>query len=259
MAAWALRFFRPEGGLLLETHSESPAGAGISGSSALMVATTAALARYTGRPLSKESIRVISQNLEAQVIRVPTGCQDYYPALYGGVNAIELGVDAITRRAIPVPAREIASRFILAYTGVPRKSGINNWEVFKKHVEGDKRVQRSFEHISEISREMSAALGSQAWDTVARLLREEWVLRRKNAPGISTPKIEHLVKVAARHGALGAKVCGAGGGGCVVFMAAPGAASSVAQALRTAGACILPLRLATTGLRQTSQPANSST
>ncbi len=259
LAAWALRFFRPEGGLLLETHSESPAGAGISGSSALMVATTAALARYTGRPLSKESIRVISQNLEAQVIRVPTGCQDYYPALYGGVNAIELGVDAITRRAIPVPAREIASRFILAYTGVPRKSGINNWEVFKKHVEGDKRVQRSFEHISEISREMSAALGSQAWDTVARLLREEWVLRRKNAPGISTPKIEHLVKVAARHGALGAKVCGAGGGGCVVFMAAPGAASSVAQALRTAGACILPLRLATTGLRQTSQPANSST
>ena len=49
-----LRFFRPEGGLTIETHSESPAGAGISGSSALMIATTAALARYTGRKLSLE-------------------------------------------------------------------------------------------------------------------------------------------------------------------------------------------------------------
>lgn len=259
LAAWSLRFFKPEGGLLLETHSESPAGAGISGSSALMVAITAALARYTGGRLPKESLRVISQNLEAQVIRVPTGCQDYYPALYGGVNAIELGVDAVCREPIPVPTSEIASRFVLAYTGIPRQSGINNWEVFKKHVEGDKRVQRSFQQISEIAAEMRAALGSQAWDSAARLLREEWVLRRRNAPGISTPRIEQLVKLATRHGALGAKVCGAGGGGCVIFMADAGRAGAVADALRSAGARLLPLRLAVSGVRYAPQPATRPT
>ena len=70
-----------EGGFEIETHSESPAGAGISGSSALMIATTAALARFTGKKLDREQIRVIAQNVEAQLIKVPTGCQDYYPAL----------------------------------------------------------------------------------------------------------------------------------------------------------------------------------
>ncbi len=86
LAACLARFFAPEGGFEIETNSESPAGAGISGSSALMVATAAALARYTGRKLDREQLRVIAQNVEAQLIKVPTGCQDYYPALYGGVR-----------------------------------------------------------------------------------------------------------------------------------------------------------------------------
>src|SRR3989475_8374715 len=82
LAARLLQFFAPKEGLLIETNSESPAGAGISGSSALMIATTAALARFTDRNLTLEQMRVIAQNVEAQIIRVPTGCQDYYPALY---------------------------------------------------------------------------------------------------------------------------------------------------------------------------------
>src|SRR5271157_5145912 len=87
LAACALRFFAPEKGLRLETNSQSPAGAGISGSSALMIATCAALARFTGRDIDLEKLRVLAQNIEAQIIGVPTGCQDYYPALYGGVSA----------------------------------------------------------------------------------------------------------------------------------------------------------------------------
>src|SRR5512146_1805246 len=123
LAARLVSFFQPEGGLAIETNSESPAGAGISGSSALMVATTAALARFTGRRYSLEEIRALAQNVEAQLIRVPTGCQDYYPALYGGVSAIHLDPDGIHREAIPLPPEEIDERFVLAYTGAPRQSG----------------------------------------------------------------------------------------------------------------------------------------
>src|SRR3954470_6109571 len=121
LAANLVRFFAPEGGFTLETHSESPAGAGISGSSALMVATTAALARYTGRKLDPEQIRVIAQNVEAQLIKVPTGCQDYYPALYGGVSAIHLDPDGIHHAAVRVAPEELDRRFVLVYTGAPRK------------------------------------------------------------------------------------------------------------------------------------------
>ena len=251
LAAYLVRFFCPEGGFELETHSESPAGAGISGSSALMIATTAALARWTGRNLGLEEIRALAQNLEAQLIRVPTGCQDYYPALYGGVNAIHLDPDGIHRQAIPVPPEEIDARFLLVYTGAPRQSGINNWEVFKAHINGHRRVFRNFEQIVAIARAMHDALATAKWEEVARLLHAEWKLRKTNAPGITTPLIDKLVAVAGRNGGLAAKVCGAGGGGCVVFMVEAQAKQRVAEAIRANGGRILELQVARDGLRVT--------
>jgi D-glycero-alpha-D-manno-heptose-7-phosphate kinase len=249
ITARLLQFFAPKEGALIETDSESPAGAGISGSSALMIATTAAMARFTDRHLTLEQMRVIAQNVEAQIIQVPTGCQDYYPALYGGVSAIRLDADGIHREAVPIIPEEIESRFVLAYTGMPRRSGINNWEVFKAHIDGDKRVFRNFERIAAIARSMHQALVAHDWDEVGRLLREEWKLRRSNAPGITTPLIDQLIAAAAKHGGRAAKVCGAGGGGCVIFLVERGSASRVATAIGDAGARVLPLQVARDGLR----------
>jgi D-glycero-alpha-D-manno-heptose-7-phosphate kinase len=253
LAAHLLQFFAPREGLLIETDSESPAGAGISGSSALMIATTAALARFTDRNLALEQMRVIAQNVEAQIIKVPTGCQDYYPALYGGVSSIHLDADGIHREALPISPEEIEARFVLAYTGLPRNSGINNWEVFKAHIDGDKRVFRNFEKIAAIAHAMHRALLHGDWNEVARLLREEWKLRRSNAPGISTPLIDKLIAVAAKHGGRAAKVCGAGGGGCVIFLVEEGAASRVATAVGDHGGRVLPLQVARDGLRLSSE------
>ncbi len=248
LAARLLQFFAPKEGLVMETDSESPAGAGISGSSALMIASTAALAQFTDRNLTLEQMRVIAQNVEAQVIGVPTGCQDYYPALYGGVSAIHLDADGIHRQAVPIMPEEIESRFVLAYTGAPRKSGINNWEVFKSHIDGDRHVFRNFERIAEIASAMHQALLRRDWPDIARLLREEWKLRRTNAPGITTPLIDRLIAVAGKHGGQAAKVCGAGGGGCVIFLVEIGATSRVATAIGEQGGRVLPLRIARDGL-----------
>ena len=248
LAAYLARFFAPDGGFEIETNSESPAGAGISGSSALMIATTAALARFTGKKLDREQIRVIAQNVEAQLIKVPTGCQDYYPALYGGVSAIHLDPDGIHHAAVRVAPEELDRRFVLVYTGAPRKSGINNWEVFKSHINGDKKIFHNFERIGEIARAMHQALSMADWKQVAKLLREEWKLRKTNAPKISTPMIEKLVAVALRQGALAAKVCGAGGGGCVVFLTEPETRDHVSAAVRSYGGQVLPAIVAREGL-----------
>lgn len=257
LAAHLVRFFAPASGLSIETHSEAPAGAGISGSSALMIAATAALARFTGRKLSREKVREIAQNVEAQLIRVPTGCQDYYPALYGGVSAIHLSPDGIRHEALAVPPEEMERRFLLAYTGVPRQSGINNWEVFQAHINGDPRVHRNFEEIGRIARAMRQALLAAAWDEVGRLLHEEWRLRKTNAPGITTPLIEKLAAAAARNGARASKVCGAGGGGCVIFLVEPEARERVASVLERNGAQLLPFRVARRGLALSSSASSS--
>src|SRR5262249_35928935 len=81
-------------GASLVTRGESPAGAGIAGSSALTIAACAALARFTGASMEPELLLQTAMNIECQTIRVPTGVQDYRPALFGGIAAVELGVAA---------------------------------------------------------------------------------------------------------------------------------------------------------------------
>lgn len=251
LAANLIRFFAPRQGFELETDSQAPAGAGIAGSSALIVATACALNRLTRAGYRLERLREIAQNVEAQIIQVPTGSQDYYPAMYGGVSAIELGVAGILRHPIPVDAADFDERLVLAYTGLPRNSGINNWEVLKAHIDGDRKVYRNFEVIAAIAQAMRGALAKSDWTEVGRLLREEWSHRRKNVPGITTPLIDRLVAAARKAGATGAKVCGAGGGGCVFFLAERGARDRVAQAIQREGAELLPVRLASRGVRVT--------
>lgn len=249
LAACLVRFFAPKTGFELRTDSQAPAGAGIGGSSTLIIAIVNALNRLTRAGHRLEQLRVIAQNIEAQIIRVPTGCQDYYPAMYGGVSAIEMGPAGIVRRQIPVDLPDFQRRIVLAYTGEPRNSGINNWEVMKAHIDGDRKVWRNFDQIAAIAHAMRAALESSDWNEVGRLLREEWAHRRRNAPGISTPLIDRLVAVTRKAGAAGAKVCGAGGGGCVFFLAERGAKQRVSAAIAREGATVLPVRVAPHGVK----------
>ncbi len=249
LLAWLLRFFRPEAGIVLNTNSEAPAGAGIAGSSSLMITVASSLNRLTGGNHGLEKLREICQNVESQIIRVPTGAQDYYPAMYGGVSAIELSPSGVRREAIAVRAAELNARIVLAYTGEPRQSGINNWEVTKAHIDGDRGVRRNFDQIAAIAQAMRAALSSGDWEEAGRLLGAEWRHRRKNAPGITTPLIDRLVAVTRRIGARAAKVCGAGGGGCVVFLVEPDAKARVEAAIEKEGARVLPVSLAPAGVR----------
>ena len=215
----------------------------------MMISTACALNKLTGARYPIEKIREIAQNVEAQVIRVPTGSQDYYPAMYGGASAIELGPAGIHRHSLPVDAEELNQRFVLAYTGAPRNSGINNWEVTKAHIDGDRTVQRNFERIAGIANAMRRALERHDWGEAGRLMREDWASRRKNAPGITTPLIDHLIKATRRAGCIGAKVCGAGGGGCVVFLVEHGAREKVGAVIEAAGARVLPAKVAARGVR----------
>jgi D-glycero-alpha-D-manno-heptose-7-phosphate kinase len=248
LATEIVRFFRPEDGFHLETGSEAPAGAGISGSSALIIAATNAFNRWLKRGYSLEKLREISQNIEARLIRVPTGCQDSYPAMYGGVSAIELGCAGIRRVALEVAPEELEARVVLAYTGEPRNSGINNWEVTKGHIDGNPRVFRNFVTIASIATAMREAIEKRDWSEAARLLREEWSHRKKNAPGISTPLIDRMIQATRRKGALAAKVCGAGGGGCVLFFVEPDARARVAALIEKEGAMVLPVKIARRGV-----------
>ncbi|HET9706482.1 MAG TPA: hypothetical protein VFP85_20710 [Vicinamibacterales bacterium] len=235
-------------GIRLVTHAESPAGAGIAGSSALNVAVCGALARYTRQSLEPEALLEIAKDVEAQVIRVPTGLQDYRPAMYGGVAALELRAGGAVRVPLAVDPRELEQRIALCYTGEPRNSGTNNWEITKRHIDGDRHVFECFERIRDTAAAMREALARGDWDATAKALATEWENRKRLAPGVTTPAIDTLIARAQAAGATAAKVCGAGGGGCLFCLAPPGKLADVREALADGGAGLLDFRIETTGL-----------
>src|SRR6266436_5585787 len=233
------KFFQPQGGFTLTTDSEAPAGAGIGGSSAMAVAICAALDRFTGAGKSKVDWIHISRDAEAIVINVPTGTQDHYPPAFGGEHRVELRVNL----------DELERRVMVCYTGKPRQHGINNWEVFKAQIGGKRAVQKSLERISEVAQEMRAAMEKPDWHEAGRLMREEWSFRKRNLPTISTKTIDRVIENARRNGALAGKVCGAGGGGCVVLLVEPHARERVEQSIREAGAQVLPMSIDRQGVQ----------
>jgi D-glycero-alpha-D-manno-heptose-7-phosphate kinase len=243
LLAHLVRVFRPTGGFTLTTDSEAPAGAGIGGSSAMAVAICAALDRLTGAGLRREDWIHISRDVEAIVIRVPTGTQDHYPPAFGGAAAIVLAPGGERREALGCDLDELERRLVLCYTGKPRQHGINNWEVFKRHIDGDRRVSQNLEKISIVAQAVRSALERSEWNEVGRLILEEWEFRRRNLRTISTPLIDKVIFSARRQGALAGKVCGAGGGGCVTLVIDPDARARVEAAVVATGAKVLPLRI----------------
>ena len=248
--SWLVRLthaFAPDVPLTLTCQAEAPAGAGMGGSSALGVAVGAALARATGERISKDALLTRVMNLETREIGVPTGNQDYLAALWGGLAAYHHGLDGVSREPLP-HAAELASRIVLAYTGEPRQSGFSNWDMFRRFVEKDGTTKRRMETIARIARSMRDALRAGDLDATGRLLGEEGRLRYSLAPSVATSALVAADAAARSRGALGAKVCGAGGGGCLVAFAREGRRAQVAEAIAGTGARVLTARVASRGV-----------
>jgi D-glycero-alpha-D-manno-heptose-7-phosphate kinase len=187
-------------------------------------------------------------NVEAQTINVPTGLQDYRPAFYGGIAALELEEDGIHRVPLDVDVAELEQRITLCYTGEPRNSGTNNWEITKKHIDGDRHVFDCFERIRDTAVTMRRALQAADWDGVGRAIADEWSNRKRLAPGVTTAGIETLIARATAAGATAAKVCGAGGGGCLFCYGPPQQRGAIRDALEAGAARLLDYRFERAGL-----------
>lgn len=248
LVARLLRHFAPAPGLRVVTEGRSPAGAGLGGSSSLAVALAGALAEWTGRRLDGGALIALVANLEAQVLRTPTGTQDHWAALEGGLSVLHLGPAGVRRQALADASDWLGPRLVLCYTGAPHHSGISNWEVYKRAIDREPETCRALEEIASAAAAMEAALEARDAERVAEVLDREWRARQRLAPGVSTPRIDEIDRWGREHGALAGKVCGAGGGGCLLFIAAEARAGDLAAGLRTRGVEVLPCRLAARGL-----------
>jgi len=244
-----VHFFKPTTGFHLIADSAAPAGAGLGGSSALAIACIGALNRLVGNRYDERKFVTIAANIESTVIKVPAGFQDYYPPLYGSVSCIHFRPDGIEREALEVDTDELERRIAICYTGEPRMSGINNWDIYKRHIDGDTELFELFDGIRDSARNVREGLLANDWGRVAETMQKAYPNRRRLAATITTPQMDQLVEKALANGAEAAKVCGAGGGGCIAFLCTPGRRADVEKALASEeGVEVLDWKLAKEGL-----------
>jgi D-glycero-alpha-D-manno-heptose-7-phosphate kinase len=234
------QYWQPTEGFSLETRSESPIGGGLGGSSSLLMSCLKAFSQWLKKPLSGPEMVRVASNIEAQMLRKPTGTQDYIPALYpSGINVIDYSVAGTQVTAVQVPASLFHNRFLLVYTGRSHNSGINNWDVIKKVLDGDPTTLFALGEIRQVADELRHKCMTQDWSGWPALFERETHARLALSPSFSSPEIIRLTQLALSEGVEAVKICGAGGGGCVFLWTPESAFTKVKAACQHEGYQVL--------------------
>ncbi len=209
-------------GFHLTTKSESPIGGGLGGSSSLVISMLKSFAKYTDHTFNNiHDLVYWAHNIEACILNTPTGTQDYYPAATGGLCFIDYTISGITQTIINPNNTPFAENFLLVNTGKSHHSGLNNFEVLKSVVQKDSKVMSALNDIKSISEDLFNVIQNQLWSEIPNIFKREFQSRIQLTPAFSSLEIEKLADISLKNGAEAVKICGAGGGGCVLVWVSP--------------------------------------
>ena len=232
--------------ITIRTRAKSPAGAGLGGSSCLAVAFCKALAatrRHLDRnytlPTEETFVRT-AQDVESRVIHAPTGVQDYWGGMRGGINIIEYPFGQTIVTTLPGEVWESADfKLLCCYSGKSRASAINNWEIFKRIFDGDSLLLEKIAAIGHEAADCAQAVREKNWRLALAASHREWKLRTALWPAIETPETKRIDQAAREAGALFTRVCGAGGGGVMGIICPTDKIATITSAMTTVGGQVM--------------------
>jgi D-glycero-alpha-D-manno-heptose-7-phosphate kinase len=244
----------PRVSMQIDLGSAVPVGSGLGGSSTLLVSLGRGLCRvcsdFTEQGWQWRFLQW-AKDTEAAFLKVPTGTQDYLAAIFGGLHGYEYQLGRIEQTSFPPSVfQQLNERLLVIFSGEKHHSGMSNWEVYKKAVEGDPEVIKGLKGIAEVAHKMDAVLRTEKvdWGTAGRYLDTEWDLR-KTTFQVSTPTLDSIIQQTKEiSGVLGVKVCGAAQGGSLVVLVDPGKKVSVVERLKKANLQVLPTQATLMGV-----------
>lgn len=221
----------PEGGLRVHSLAQAPIGSGLGGSSAYGVALARAVLALTEQRLDDTAVVALLRDLEARVMSAPTGTQDYWAALLGGALALHLEPGNPHPEPLLIDQQWLADRLTVFFTGITHHSGMLNWQVIRRRLEGDTECTAALGEIAAAARRCRTALVAGDEDEVAAAVVAEWSARKHLAPAVCTDELSQLEAVALAAGAAAVKACGAGGGGSMLLWHGAGDRDALCQEL----------------------------
>ncbi len=238
-------------GFKVFVRSDVPPGSGLGGSSTLMVAIVKAFSEWKKVKLNKYELAALAFHLEREEIGLGGGKQDQYAAAFGGFNMMYFTAEGVDVRPLKIKdsiIKELQDRCILCYTGKARESATIIEEQVKD-LKKDSSKEDAYEESKRLAVSIGRALRLKDVDGAAALLNLAWEQKKKFTSKISNPLIDDLYRTAMDNGALGGKVSGAGGGGFMFFICAPGKREKVCRKLTAKGGEIMEFSFDPKGAR----------
>jgi D-glycero-alpha-D-manno-heptose-7-phosphate kinase len=219
----ALKLLDLKGGIEITSISDIPSqGTGLGSSSTYTVGLLNALYAYLGRHGGAERLAREACHIEIERCNKPIGKQDQYIAAYGGLQYIQFNpdesvfVDPII--CSPETKKILERRLLMFYTGMTRSANQVLQEQ-KINIETDQKLRQELRAMTQLAQNLRDILCQGDLDSFGEILHQGWLMKKSLASGISNNHINEWYERARRHGAIGGKILGAGGGGFLLLYA----------------------------------------
>jgi D-glycero-alpha-D-manno-heptose-7-phosphate kinase len=220
IARECLRFLEIDPPIYISTIGDLPASTGLGGSSSFAVGLLNALHAFRGERVSAGQLAEEASYIEIDVLKEPIGKQDQYAAAFGGFNIFCFkpggGVTVEPHRMPNGMLSHLFKNFLMFWTGHQREAS----SVLSEQKAKIPQKMDALRQMRGHAYQLQALLGNTHCDVEAfgRILHESWLLKRGLASTISNDQIDIWYCRARETGAIGGKVCGAGGGGFLLFV-----------------------------------------
>lgn len=202
--------------------SESPAGSGLGGSSSLVISILKVLEKLEKKASSGEILIEKAKNTESRVLKTPAGIQDYFSPVEEGLNFITYKSEGFKRHKMDKAFEFIKSRLTIIDSEIKHHSGMNNWEILKKFIDQDQKVSEALHEISKITHDLKKALEEEDIEKIKMCFDRELAARKNVSDSYINKDLSvFLDKLRVHKKVKALKVCGAGGGGCVLLLHEP--------------------------------------
>lgn len=219
-----LRYMGIEKGVEIVHSGDIPAMSGVGSSSSFTVGLLNALYALKGEVVTKRRLAFDAVHVEQNMIGEPVGSQDQTAAAFGGLNRIEFGgkEDGIFVQTIPINGEKLEylqNNLLFYFIGFQRYAS----EVAKEQIAQTPQKVRELNLMKEMVDEAINILSGpvERINEFGELLHESWMLKRKLTKLISNGSIDDIYQAAINAGAIGGKLCGAGGGGFILLFVPP--------------------------------------
>ncbi len=217
----SLKLLKIKKGIELTSLSDMPSSSGLGTSGSFTIALLNALHTYKKEFVSQKKLAEEACKIEMDILKEPIGKQDQYIAAFGGITFFEFNKKGnvkveplkISEEAID----ELHSNIMLFYTGIRRSASKILKEQDEKSKNNEEKTIITLHQIKKIGLETKKAFEKGDVDKLGYFLDDHWNIKKQLSKNISNPEIDEWYFHAKKHGALGGKIMGAGGGGFFMF------------------------------------------